>query len=147
MKVYNKDRTQILTEYDLDKGHLVYDTLTKHVEAIEPVEEQFHYETIAEYPNGGKDVKKVIDVAAVKGVAAYDEIEEIQIYIPYTEDELIEYNQEKYERRVEALIRQQYGISQELALLRQRDTKPIEFKIYNDYVEDCKAIAKKEFFG
>lgn len=32
----------------------------------------------------------------------------------------------------------------ELAILRQRDTKPGEFAAYNAYVEDCKARVKAE---
>lgn len=47
-----------------------------------------------------------------------------------------------YERRVHKLIRQRYSLNDELAILRQRDTKPDEFKAYNDYVEQCKAKVK-----
>lgn len=88
MKVYNIEKTEILTEYDLTKGYLQPDTLVTHIPAVEAVEEQSHYETIKEYPNGGKIVKKVIDVAGVKAVEAHDETEQIQVYIPYTEKEL-----------------------------------------------------------
>lgn len=49
-----------------------------------------------------------------------------------------------YEQQVEALIRQQYSVSDELAILRQRDTKPEEFKAYFEYCEQCKAEAKRE---
>lgn len=49
-----------------------------------------------------------------------------------------------YEQQVEALIRQQYSVSDELAILRQRDTKPKEFKAYFEYCEQCKAEAKRE---
>ena len=41
-------------------------------------------------------------------------------------------------------IRMQYTLSEELALLRQRDEKPDEFAKYNEYVEKCKAEAKTE---
>ncbi len=41
-------------------------------------------------------------------------------------------------RRIEQLIRLRYSISDELAILRQRDTKPDEFAEYNDYAEQCK---------
>ena len=30
-----------------------------------------HYETVAEYPNGGRDVRKVIDVPGVPAQAAW----------------------------------------------------------------------------
>lgn len=90
MKVYNIEKTEILTEYDLTKGYLRADTLITHIPAVEAVEEQSHYETIKEYPNGGKVVKKVIDVAGVKAVPAHDETEEIQVYIPYTAEQIAE---------------------------------------------------------
>ena len=144
MKVYNEDKTQILTEYDLNKGYLKYATIIRHIPEVVAVEEQSHYEVIAEYPNGGKDVEKVIDVEAVEGGPAHDEAEEIQVYIPYTAEELAEYTQERYERRVERLIREKYSIGQELAILRQRDVKADEFAVYNAYAEECKATAKAE---
>lgn len=45
---------------------------------------------------------------------------------------------------VEEKIRKRYSISQEFAILRQRDTKPSEFEEYNEYAELCKKMAKKE---
>lgn len=48
-----------------------------------------------------------------------------------------------YPELVEELIRQRYNISQELAIHRQRDTKPTEFENYNSYCEECKATAKR----
>lgn len=103
MKVCNEDKTQILYSYDLELGYLKDDEIVTHHdaeiihhEAVEAVEEQSHHETIAEYPNGGKDVRKVIDIEAVEPKEAYDEVikevyterEPIQIYIPYTKEEL-----------------------------------------------------------
>ena len=49
-----------------------------------------------------------------------------------------------YAERVNKLIRRKYSISDELAILRQRDTKPEEFAVYNAYVEECKATVKSE---
>lgn len=54
---------------------------------------------------------------------------------------------ERYEARVEELIRVKYSISQEFALLRQRDTKSDEFETYWQYAEQCKAQAKSEILG
>ena len=48
----------------------------------------------------------------------------------------------EYENKIVALIRKKYNINQELAILRQRDTKPEEFAEYNEYVEQCKKITK-----
>ena len=88
MKVYNKEKTQILPEYDLTKGYLIEDTITINQPEIQAVEEQFHYETIKEYENGGKDVKKVVDKAGVEYQPAKTYEEEIYVYIPYTTNEL-----------------------------------------------------------
>ncbi len=89
MKVFNEEKTQELTEYDLKKGYLQSDKLiTAHHEAVEGISEKGHFEVIKEYPNGGRDAKWVVDVPAVNGKEAYDEEEEIQVYIPYTEKEL-----------------------------------------------------------
>ena len=68
MKVYNKEKTQILPEYDLTKGYLMEDTITINQPEIPAVEEQFHYETIKEYENGGKDVFVHISKLEEKGL-------------------------------------------------------------------------------
>lgn len=52
---------------------------------------------------------------------------------------------ERYEARVTELIRTRYSLSGELALLRQRDTKPDEFADYYAFAEQCKATARDEF--
>lgn len=49
-----------------------------------------------------------------------------------------------YEIEIIRRIRQRYSLNQELAILRQRDTKPAEFAEYNTFVEQCKAEVKKE---
>ena len=43
---------------------------------------------------------------------------------------------------VNGLIRRKYTLSEELAILRQRDTKAEEFKAYNAYAESCKEEAR-----
>ncbi len=49
-----------------------------------------------------------------------------------------------YEETVVSLIRQKYSLNEELAIQRQRDTKPEEFKAYFEYCEACKKQAAKE---
>ena len=49
-----------------------------------------------------------------------------------------------YEERVEQLIRERYSLNEELAIQRQRETKPDEFDGYFAYCEECKAKAKNE---
>ena len=51
---------------------------------------------------------------------------------------------DEYENKIVALIRQKYNVNQELAILRQRDTKPLEYQEYYDYVEQCKKQVKNE---
>ncbi len=91
MKIYNESKTEILTEYDLKKGYLKSDKIVKEIlPAQQEVKEVGHYETIKEYENGGKDVKWVVDVAGQEAKPETPIYEDIQVYIPYTEDELKE---------------------------------------------------------
>ena len=46
-----------------------------------------------------------------------------------------------YDQLVSDLIRAKYTIDQELAINRQRDTKPEEFQAYFDFCEQCKIKA------
>lgn len=48
-----------------------------------------------------------------------------------------------YEQRVVNRIRERYSIDDELAILRQRDTKPEEFAEYNAFVESIKTEERK----
>lgn len=48
-----------------------------------------------------------------------------------------------YDELVESKIRERYTLSQELAILRQRDSKPTEYQEYYTYCESCKIEAKK----
>ena len=68
-----------------------------------------------------------------------------------TEQEYLELTKPKeinikpsYEDLVISKIRKKYTLDEELAILRQRDTKPKEFADYNDYCEACKQSAKIE---
>lgn len=64
---------------------------------------------------------------------------------PVKPQELIEKEKmANYEVLIISKIRERYTIDQELAILRQRDTKPQEFAEYNTYVEKCKLESKQE---
>lgn len=80
---------------DLTLGRLKADTRTVHHDAVEGVEEVWHWKTIAEYPNGGKDLEKVVDVPGVEAKDAWDEKVPIYIYILYTPEELAAIEEEK----------------------------------------------------
>ena len=73
---------------DLTLGYLVGGTEPVEHPAVEGVEEVSHYETVTEYPGGGRDVRKVIDVPGVPAQAAWTEQVPVQRYIRYTEEEL-----------------------------------------------------------
>lgn len=76
-------------DLDMAKGYTKDDKVfVKHHEAQAEVKEVSHYETIKVYPNGGKDVKKVVDTPGQEAKDAWDEYEDIQRYVLYTQDEL-----------------------------------------------------------
>lgn len=80
-----------LVNPDLENGRIIEEQIVKaHHAATEAVEEVSHYITIAEYPNGGKDIEKVIDVPGVPAQEAWDEYETVQRYIEYSPQEKIE---------------------------------------------------------
>ncbi len=91
MKIFNQSKTQELdaSEFDLKRGYLKQDKIfIAHHDAVTAVEEQGHYKIVREYPNGGKDVEWVVDVPKVEAHEAFDEYEDIQVFIPYTVEEL-----------------------------------------------------------
>lgn len=90
MKIYNEEKTKELNINDLDfeLGYLKNVKMVINHEAVEAIEEQGHYETIAEYPNGGKDVKWVVDIEGREAKDAYTESIDIQIFKMYTNEEL-----------------------------------------------------------
>ena len=51
--------------------------------------------------------------------------------------------EQTYNEKVVDLIREKYSLDEELAIQRQRDTKPEEFKEYFTYCEECKHRAKE----
>lgn len=51
-------------------------------------------------------------------------------------------NEEDYGKQVNDLIRRRYSLSEELSLLRQRDSKQEEYQKYNAYCEECKKTVK-----
>lgn len=48
-----------------------------------------------------------------------------------------------YDTLVDEEIRKRYTVSQEFAILRQRDSKPDEYAAYYAYCEGCKAYVKQ----
>ena len=52
-----------------------------------------------------------------------------------------------YPNLVSRLIRERYSVDDEMAILRQWDTKPDEYEAYNAFCEECKAKAKAEIYN
>lgn len=107
MDIYDEQGNPV-TDYDPAKGRLEMQKRIHHYEAVEAVEEQGHWETVAEYPEtGGKDVQWVVDAPGVEAREAWDEEETYWLYIPYTEEELAQMeadrNQPTPEERVKEL--------------------------------------------
>ena len=89
MKIYNETKTELLENPDLEKGYLIPDEIvSKTIPAVKAVEEVFHYE-YEHYDNGGSLRRKVVDTPAVEAQPERYEYEEIRVYIPYTEEELL----------------------------------------------------------
>ena len=87
MEIYNEQMERIENP-DPEKGWLEEAFRTVQHPATDAIPELWHHEVIAEYPNGGKDVIRVIDRAGVQAKDAWTENVPIQIYHPYTQEEL-----------------------------------------------------------
>ena len=80
---------------DLTLGYLTDDTQPLEHPAQEAVAEVAHYETVAEYPSGGRDVQRVVDVPGVPARPAWTEQLPIKRYIRYTAEELSAQEEER----------------------------------------------------
>lgn len=67
-----------------------------------------------------------------------------EVYTPPIKEAVEISIEEQYKNRVSELIRARYSIDDEVAILRQRDSKPEEFDTYNSYAESCKQQAREE---
>ena len=130
MECYNENM-ELIENPDLSLGYLKDSTRTEHHEAVEGVQEIWHYETLAEYPNGGKDVRKVVDVPGVEAQAAWNEEIPIQIYVSYTQEELdrieAERNKPTDTERILQLESEKKLLTAQVQALSDR----------NDFMEDC----------
>lgn len=104
MKVYNQSKTEILKEYDLSKGYLVDDTIINNIPeqkgetAKEKAEKYIAIGIKVEHINGKYYLIKEIykngasleEIKETPPTPAYVDIENIKVFIPYTENELKE---------------------------------------------------------
>ena len=109
MRILDENNIELTEEQiNLELGYLRPESIISiHHEAIEETKEVGHYEVIAEYPNGGKDVAWIIDVPGTEAKEAWDEYEDIQRYVLYTEEELAARDTEKKAKEEEAMLNAQ----------------------------------------
>lgn len=111
MRIFNEDNTTELTDVDLEKGYLKDEKLLiKHHEAMpfkkgktaQEIAKELeadgviieigygdnYYRIVKEYENGGRESELIKDEPDTPAAEAYDEYENIQVYIPFMEDEL-----------------------------------------------------------
>ena len=126
MKIIDENGA-VVENPDLTLGYLVGGTEPVEHPAVEGVEEVSHYETVTEYPGGGRDVRKVIDVPGVPARPAWTEQLPIKRYIRYTAEELAAQEEErkkaeareKLPETVSALQEDNKTLKEENAMLKQ----------------------------
>lgn len=94
----------VLESPDLMLGYLTDDTEPLAHPAQEAVAEIAHYETVVEYPSGGRDVRKVVDVPGAAAKAAWTEQVPIKRYVRYTAAELDAREQARKEQEAQAKL-------------------------------------------
>lgn len=117
MRILDENNVEI-TSPDLSMGYLVEEEVfVAHHPAVEAVREQWHYETVYEYLNGGRDVVKVVDVPGVEAKDAWDEKETIRRYVPYTEEELAALEEERNSPTLESRVKTLETTTDDMILL------------------------------
>ena len=116
MRIFNEDKTQELNEetIDLEKGYLKLDKLfIAHHEAVES-KDAVYADRVVEEAGGGISVYKDLVSPAIEAKEAYDEYEDIQVFVHYTEEELTERFNKKRSAELKAeLVKIKEDIEQE----------------------------------
>ncbi|MGN0774445.1 MAG: hypothetical protein ACI4MP_11735 [Candidatus Ventricola sp.] len=123
MEIYNEQMEPVEAP-DLRLGWLEDSVRRVAHEAVQAIQEVWHYETVAVYENGGRDVERVVDVPGVEAREAWEESIPIQIYHPYTQEELdgmeAEKNRPTQEERLEKM---EAAVCSLMAALAQLETQ------------------------
>ena len=101
--------------------------MKQYIKTIDGVVEYFHEPLVA-------DGKQIFNPS--------EEMILAQGWEEYNPEPSEEY-QPTYEEKVVELIRQRYSVDDEIAILRQKDTKADEFDAWYAYCEQCKQEAKE----
>lgn len=142
MRILDENNIEI-TAPDYELGYAEPEVIvTAHHDAVEAVEEQWHYEVVREYPNGGKDVARVVDVPGVQAREAWDEAEEILRWHPYSAEELERREQER-QAAAEAEAEAE-RLAQEAAAALERENARLRAQVdalmeTQQFLEDCLA--------
>ena len=138
MKIYNKEKTQILINPDLTNGYLVDEKILKK----EAKEEKFHFEEIR-YKNGGIARIPVIDSPYIP-----PEFEEIKVYIPFSNEEKI-FNLKQWFDSFYTKNEQKFRRLHTLGLKCDDGSEPIEKlkQLYSEAEEKRKEIQRLEQGG
>ena len=128
-----------ISDPDYEAGYTVEEVVvTAHHDAAEAVEERWHYEVVAEYPNGSREMAKVVDVPGSPAQDAWDETEEILRWIPYSAEELAQRQAERLAREAEerAAAEDAAALERENARLRAQVSALMDAQ---QFLEDCLA--------
>lgn len=125
------------------------ETLEKNyiVKIMEQYKEQYPdwFDKEGNYIIGSKEnrIERIKDsIRAAKDAESYgnepiEDVDALLAELAELEGRTISYND-----KVNLLIRQRYSLSEELAVLRQREEKPAEYQQYYEYCEQCKTKVK-----
>ena len=137
LPIYDKDFVR-LNDYDASMGRLEKKSRVIHTDAVEAIAEQWHYETVREYPEtGGRDVERVIDTAGVPGREAEDVVEDYYLFVPYTAEEREEQREPMLRERAAALEKENVRLKAQVQALTDR----------GEFVEDCLAEMAAVVYG
>ena len=97
MRIVDQEGHEVV-DPDLDLGHLdPGKLLVEHHDEVPYEPAEYENQLVTEYDNGGKLYKRVCVKLAVEGVAAWDEYEDVLVYVPYTPEELEEIRRQNEE--------------------------------------------------
>lgn len=165
MKIYNEAKTQELTNPDLSLGKLVADKLlVAHHDAVPEVVGKTSQELAQEmqargaevffneqrglwyyvdqkFDNGGRSVKAIYPVQAVPAKDAWNEYEDIYIYVQYTDAELTVIEAQKKIAEYKAYLSQTDYIVLKIAEAQSEDDAETVSELRSEYSEQ---LAKRK---
>lgn len=119
----------------------VFINYTERFSDDEIVAEPYNYQIL--------EITDIIDLNRIE-FSDFDNINDDYIfnYKRFSERTAIEEEKSKnakYKHQIDELIREKYSINDEIAIIRQRYTKPDEFVDYFEYIESVKKEIKSSF--